>query len=222
MAFPFAEIGRSVGVAQVAVACVWYEPFFVLLKEFAVFVRCHHGRALLLEDDAQVADLSVVHAFVVYLRQCVQFLAQFLHLLSQSLVFDLRQCREVGILRMQGEDADAGVRIGVGPCVCGRRVIDRQNLEYALAHASHPVYHLLQVAEVAHSETRCRAEREHRHERSGTFQVVAAEISLCKVIDNDLAVGHVHQLNSAVVARFPAHLSAVAVADGCELELYRV
>ena len=78
-----------------------------------------------------------------------------------------RQLAQVGILRMQGKDADAAIGIAVGPGVGHGGVVDGQYLEHALARRGHQVGHGHEVAEVAHSETAIGTQGEHRDERAG-------------------------------------------------------
>ena len=119
MVGPLAEVCRAIFVAQIAILSVRHQPRFCLLKECLKLGRSHHSLAFLLIYYAQIFVLGVVHALIVNLRQGVEFLAQGLKPFAFGLVGNRRQGVEVGILRMQREDAYAAVGIRVGPCVGG-------------------------------------------------------------------------------------------------------
>ena len=124
-------------------------------------------------------------------------------MLFQLFVFQFGQLCEVGILWMQGEDRYAAVGIRVCPCVCDGGVVDGQYLQHALPGERHPVYHLLQVAEVAHSEACLRAQREYRHERSGHSGGINGEVGRWQTVHGHLSPLHLRHLYGAVHAALP-------------------
>ena len=153
VAGPCLEVGGAVGVAQIAVLCVRHEPVFVVGEEVFECRRLHGAVGTLAEYRVQILVLGAVHTLVVNLWQCVQFLAQVFHAAAFRLVVDWRELPQVGILRVKGEDAYAGIGVTVGPCVCGRGVVYGQYLQDPLPGFGYPVHHALQIAEVSHAET---------------------------------------------------------------------
>ena len=194
----------------------------VLLHELLESVCLHCLFAFLLEYDAQVFRLCVVHALVVNLFQRIEFFAQRLVVLGFLLVLDGRQLPQVGKLWMQGEDADCRIRIGVGPCVCGRGVVDRQDLQHLLVGLSNPVYHHLQVAEVAHSEASLRAQREHGNQGSGELRVINLEERLVHLVYAYLALFHLRQRQLPVEAGLPQSVALVIGGDEFQFGLFPV
>ena len=67
-------------------------------------------------------------------------------------------------------------------------VVDRQDLHGFLMGGGCPVYHALQVAEVAHTETLLRAEGEYGYGYAGTFPGRKAEVDVT-VADGQCFVG---------------------------------
>ena len=175
---PLAERRRAIDVPIVAEGCIGHQPVLVLSKECLKLVTAHQRSALLLIEQSQILHLGLVHALVIYLWQRVQFLAQCLKLGKTALVGQLGHIVQIHILRMQGVDADAVIWIRVGPRVTYVGVVDWQHLQHALTGLCHPVHHLLQVAEVAYSETLVAPEREYRYHRAGHSAVGYREISL--------------------------------------------
>ena len=104
---------------------VWNQPILVLLKELLECGRLHHLCAFLSVDGSQIVHLSVVHTFIVYLWQGVQCFLQSLIFFAQFLVLQLWQLSQVGILWMQGIDADRVVRIRILPGMGNVGIIDR-------------------------------------------------------------------------------------------------
>ena len=149
---PLREFGRTILLAQIAILGVRHEPRLRLVEELLEAGRRQHLAAFLAVQYVEVFCLGVVDAFVVDLRQGVELLAQGFKPFALFLVTDCGQGVKVGVLRMQREDAYAAVRIRVGPGVRGGGVVDGQQLQHALLCQGNPVDHLLQVAEVAHTE----------------------------------------------------------------------
>ena len=108
---PLCEVGRTVGVAQVAVLGVGHEPLAVVGEELLEAHSGERGLALLGKQFAQEAQLALVHALIVYLGQGVELLAQLLIVALPVLIVQGGQLPQVGILRMQGEDADTAIGI---------------------------------------------------------------------------------------------------------------
>ena len=67
---------------------------------------------------------------------------------------------------------------------CG--VVDRKELEDALACSCSPVHHLLEIIELTHSEVVLCTEREHRNRSAGTLPITAAEAYLDICLNHDL------------------------------------
>ncbi len=217
---PLREVGCAVLVAKRAELGVRHEPVLVLLEELAVGVGAKRLGAFLFVKRLEVGELSVVDALVVNLRQGIELTALLLELLPQFGVLQFGQCAEVGILRMEGEDADAAIGIGVGPSVGGGGVVDGQHLQHMLTSEGDVVDEALHVAEVAHAERVFAAQGENRHKGAGHAGVVDGEESLVEVVDHHFAAVEDGQLDGAVVAALPDDILAVVVADGHELKLH--
>ena len=108
---PRPERGRAIHVAVVAEGGVRHEPLLVGLEELCKRAPLHHCLALFGIEFAQIGQLGVVHPFVVNLRQGVELGAQLLIVLAPCLVGERRQLPQVGVLRVQGIDAYAVVRV---------------------------------------------------------------------------------------------------------------
>ena len=117
-----------------------------------------HSSPLLCKDLTQIVQFSSKHPLVVDLRQSVQFLTQGLESLTFGLILESRQLTEVGILRMEGVDADAVVGIAVLPGMCHIGIGDRQHLQDALFGLRTPVDHHFQITKVTHAKTTLAAE----------------------------------------------------------------
>ena len=224
MVRPLREVGSTIGITQVAILCIRNEPLLGFLEECLELSRSQHILPFLVEDDVQILRLGIVDTLVVDLRQSVEFLTESLKLLALSLIGNRRQLSQVGVLRVESEDRDTAVRIAVGPCMCNRRVVDRQNLQHALMSLCDEVDHLLQIAEVAHAEAVLAPQREHRHLRSGKLQRIDIESCLRQAIDNDIAVLDVNKVDDTVVACLPQRLivEPLVTDEELELNLFRV
>ena len=152
MAGPSVEVGCAVCVAQIAVLCVWHEPVFVVAEELLEGCRTHGALALLLIHEVHVLLLGAYHTFVVYSRECVEFLSKRFKLCLLLCVCQRRQLSEVGIYRIERKDADARIWIGVGPSARGGSIVDGQKLQHSLTGVCHEVDHCSKVAEVAYAE----------------------------------------------------------------------
>ena len=135
-----------------AEGCIRHEPLLVLLEELLEGFALHRLTAFLGIELAQIGHLRIVHALIVDLRQGVELLLQGVIVGLALLVLQLWQLTEVGILWMEGIDADGVVGIAVLPGERHVRIVDGQYLKHALSGLGTPVDHLLQVAEVAHAE----------------------------------------------------------------------
>ena len=97
---PSREVSCPELVSHAAVLCVRNEPALRFGKECLEGFAFKHLAAFLFKEQPEVFRLRIVHTLIVNLRQCVEFLAQCLELLTLLFVFQCRQCVEVGILRM--------------------------------------------------------------------------------------------------------------------------
>ena len=163
MVRPLRVVSSTVLVTQEAVLCVGHEPLLGLLEEPFVFGGGHHLLSFLGEEQSQVLAFGFVHAFVVDLRQCVQFFPQLLIFMTFLLITQWRQSLKVDILRMEREDTDTAIRVAVGPGMGDGGIIDRQDLQHTLFGSRHPVDHLHQVTEVADTEALFAPQGEHRY-----------------------------------------------------------
>ena len=72
--WPFREGGGTKFVAIIAELCIRLQPLLVFLEEFLVRGSAADGRPFLSKQHLQILCLGIDHAFVVNLRQSVQFL----------------------------------------------------------------------------------------------------------------------------------------------------
>ena len=163
---PLVEVGRAISVAQHAVSGIGFKPCLVGFKKLLVCTSSAHIAPFLPEQFAQIPLLGLVHTFIVYLRQGIEFPAQCFVVGGTVGIGQRGQLSQVGILRMQGIDADAVVGIRVLPCAGDGGIIDGEHLQHALPSHGHPIHKLLQIAKIAHSKTALRAQREHGNHRS--------------------------------------------------------
>ena len=152
MVGPLREVGGAILVAQCCILSIGHEPLLGLVEELVEFLRTHHLFAFLGEEQMEIFEFGIVDTFIVDLLQTIELNAQFLEAVALLGVLQLWQLCEVDIHRMQSKHTDATIRIGVGPRVSDRGVVDRQNLQYALPGLVDIVDHLLQVAEVTDAE----------------------------------------------------------------------
>ena len=216
---PLRETCRAVLVAKHTILCIRHKPLPCLGKEILESLAVQHLAAFLCKEQTQIIYLGAVYLFVVNLRQDIELLAKGFEVVALFGIRQRGQLTQVGILGMDGKDADAAVRVRVGPCVCGGGIVDGQYLQHALAGTANKVDHPLEVAEVAHAKATLRPKREHGHERSGQTNIVKREESLVKTVHNHLALLHLRKLYSAVVARFPERSRLVLGVEGDKLKL---
>ena len=74
---------------------------------------------------------------------------------------------EAQVKRVQGEDADRRIRIGIHPVVCGSGVIDRQDLDEFQTDPARPVGQRLEVREFAHPQAAVAAQGKNRNGHPG-------------------------------------------------------
>ena len=215
---PLTEVGSAVGVSVDAELGIGLEPRLVLFEEFLIIRTTAQGGPLLLEEFVQIVHLGRRHALIVYLRQCVELVAQRLVVAAALGILEGRQLAKVHILRMEGVDADAIIGIAVLPRVGDAGVIDGQHLDDAQPHLIGPVDHQLKVAKVAHAKAALRAQREDGNHHAGPLPWVDGEESLWQFVDHHLAVGHLLALETAVSALFP-YRRHITTADDDKLEL---
>ena len=116
-----------------------------------------------LEGFFQKAIFFFVNPFIINDRKSIElFLEDFISLVG--LDPGVRQMYEQ---RMQGECRVGVVRVGIRPCSCHRGVVDRQELDDALACERGPVNQFLEILELAHAEACLAAEGEHRDGSAG-------------------------------------------------------
>ena len=164
---PLREISRAILVAQVRILSVRHKPLFCLLEERLELGTLHHLFTFLMEDLVQIVDFEIVYLLIINLRKSIQLLSRLLSLGTLLGILQLRQRMEVGILRMDGEDADAAIWIRIGPSMGDGGVVDRQELQNLLSSLCHQVDHTLEVTEVTDACALLASEREDRHECTG-------------------------------------------------------
>src|SRR3712207_4547704 len=110
---PAAEIGRAMHVTQVTVLRIRNQPLLRFLEEGLESSSLHHLLTFLSEELFQVSGLGIVDLLVVDLLQSVELLAQSLEVIALLGVLQSGQPGQINVLRMEREDTDATVRIGV-------------------------------------------------------------------------------------------------------------
>ena len=201
---------------------IGHEPVFLFLKELFVLGGTHGLGSFLGEEQLQILCLGIVYAFVVNLRQSVQFLPKNFKFSRLFRILQCRQGRKVGILRMESEDTDAGIGIAVGPCMGIGGIIDGQYLQQSLTATRHPVHHLLQVTKVTHTETRLAAQGEHGHQRTGYLLTVDGEQGLGQFINHHVTRFKRRQLYATVLTTFPDGGHVFFLVEHHKLKLHHV
>ena len=103
--------------------------------------------------------------------------------------------------------------------MCGRGVIDRQNLQNSLTSPCHPVHHLSQVSKVAHSKAFLRTKGEYRHERTGKTPWSDVEIGISQTVCPHLTGTAQTRAEHSVVALFPEKYAFVGIIHSHKLKL---
>ena len=163
------------GVAQVGEGGIGHEPVFVVVhegEEVGVGEDCF---SFLLVGEAEVVHLELYDGFVVYLGESVELLLLHHELLHGEAVIEAREGVDVAVEGMEGEDGDGVVGVGVFPVSVHHGVVDGQYLDGVHACLDGPLYHGLEVAEVAHSVALGGAEGEDGDDNSCCLPAVAAE-----------------------------------------------
>ncbi len=187
------------------------------LEECFEFLKAECLGAFLGEEFAEIFDFAVVHALVVYLRECVELggqVAVVLHALGVGKHAHFLKAQEH---RMERESRVGIVGIRVGPRVGHRRIVDRQKLEHGLSGGFGPVYHGDEVIEVAYTEVGLGAEREHGDGRAGAFPKVEG-IDEAHAREHGGSVSEGSDAEGTVLSAFP-HFDIAFVVDDEELEL---
>src|SRR5574344_253992 len=177
MVGPFRECRCTIFVSIETVGSIRHEPLLVGAEERFERLSFHHRCTILHEKVGEVCPFDAVHSLIINLRQSVKFFLQLGILVYQFLVFQLRQRRKVGILWMQGINADAVIRIRICPRMRYSGVVYRQKLKNTLTCHGHPVYHLLQITEITHAETCLTSYREQWYDSACALPLINWERS---------------------------------------------
>ena len=94
---------------------------------------------------------------------------------------------------------------------CG--VVDRKELENALACLCSPVHHLLEIIELTYSEVILAAEREHRDRRAGSSPCPSLEVHLEVCLNHELILLRKRREPSVLAALPSQRLERVLVCD---------
>ena len=78
---PLGEFCSTIEVTIVAEGCIGLQPMLVVFAELLEGCPTAHRFPFLVEQQVQIFHLRLEHAFIVYLRQCVQLFLQFLEFL---------------------------------------------------------------------------------------------------------------------------------------------
>ena len=200
---PLREGGGTVFISIEAEAGIGLQPLAVVIDELLIGSTTFDGGTLLLEDSLQITHLGLHHAFIVYLWQGIQFLAQRFVLRFQSLILQGWQLTQIGILRMQGIDADRVVGIRVLPGMSDSSIVDRQYLQHVLTRLGTPVYNHPQVAEVSYAEAPLTTQREDGNHSTSTLPQRDTEPRLLHLDDHHLANLHIGFHQYAILAILP-------------------
>ena len=197
---PEAEVRRAVFIALTAEVGVGFEPVRLFCTKFLKAFLAHHAAANLVEQVVEETAFELHHRLVVHRRLCVEPQAA---LRVSGIGFGVLPFARVYIYRMQGEDRDAVVRIGVAPSAARCGVVDGQELHGLHAGRGGPKHKRAQVAKVADAETARRAQREYGYHHAcpapggeGDARRVVARYDRCP------RLGFKRQ-ETAVVAFFP-------------------
>ena len=207
---PLAEGGGAVEVAIVAECGVGHEPVFIGIEEgFECFAFQNFG-TFLLKHLTQIASLGGIHAFVIDLRQGVEFALQGGVIVHALFICQCRKLAQVGVLRMQGVDADAIVGIRILPGVGDGGVVDGEHLQGTLTGGCHPVDHLFQVAEIAHAKATLAAKREDGHHGACHTPRRNGKARFFQFIYHGVAFLQLGEHDGAIAGFFPKHILGIA------------
>ena len=163
---PPAAVSGMETVAEHRPRRIGAEPVFVALHKLLVFGRLAGIASLLGIDLAEIGVLEAVDSFVVDLGESVEARRLGGIPLAVLLVLYSADGFETHIHRMESESGVGAVGVGVGPSAGLGGVVDREHLHYLLACEHTPVYHLLQIVEIAYAVVFVGAEREHGNRRA--------------------------------------------------------
>ena len=208
---PVAECGSAVKVAVVAECRIRHEPVFIVVEECLKRLGAHHLCAVLLKELTQIASLGGIHSLIVDLRERVEFVLECGVIARTLFVLKLWKLANIDEHWVQRIDADALVGIGVQPCVGDGCIIDREHLKRTLTGGNHPVDHLFEVAEVAHTKTAFAAERENRYHGTSHTPIGQVEFRFVELVNHSVALLQLRQHHGAVVAFFPHHFGGVGL-----------
>ena len=149
---------------------------------------------------AEHLELYPVDLDIIYLIQRIEFVLK-----GKIFIIHLDSCRrEMYILRMQSESRIRIIRVRVLPGSRHRRIIDRQELDYALTGLYSPIHHFLQVIELAYSEVIFRPQREYRDCGTCSLPFPAVEMRLDRCLDGETTIRY-GNIELPVVAVLPCN-----------------
>ncbi len=165
---PATEIGCTVPVAQGAEGGIGPQPRLVAAEKLDELLRSQRSGTLFGEQLLQIGGLRGVDPLVIHLRKGVELLAQLSVFRHGPLVGEASHSLQPQELRMERIGRIGVVGIGVLPGSGHRGVVDRQDLNHLESGRPGPVYHLLQIVELAHAEALLRPERKDRNGYAGS------------------------------------------------------
>ena len=168
---------------------VCLQPPLILADKVLEVLRCHHTFTLFGKEFVEVFVLHPIHSLVVAIRQCVQFLTAALKLRHPGFRLQLSGSLQVNVVWMQGKSTHDVVGERVVPVSVGSGIVYGQQLYHPHTSLYSPVNESLQVAEVAHSITVFRAQREYRHSHSGSTPSLFGQSQMSSVEHYHLSVG---------------------------------
>ena len=213
---PLFEVGGAELVAQNAECGIRHKPTLVGVIEFLVVITLYYLLAILSPHVAQVTEFELVDTLIIDLRKLVELLALLLVFTHFLNILECGKLLDINIHGVQSVNRDAVVRITVGPRLGDGGVVDWKHLQGTLACAFHPVDHLFEVTEVAHTTTLLTAQREDWNHCAGDAPCGQWECCLGQFVAHNFACGKARHLNASVVALFPA--GTALVVDGDKLE----
>ena len=204
---PLAEIRRAEFVAQAAERRVWHQPVTAGFEEFFILGAAKRLHLLAGENLPQEAPLHLHHRFVIHLGERVQAKAFSFEGFELGAVLFGNHAGEIQVKRMQRERGDRGVRIGIGPGVRRRGVVDWKNLDQFQSRLIAPIHEQFQIGEFSNAKTSTTPQTENRNRHARAAPRLGWQTHEA-VAHNYLTLGHRTFGQSTVLAIFVAEESS--------------
>ena len=210
---PEGIVGGMVFIAQRAPHGVGTQPVAVALCKAAVFLALERSGTILGENLAQVFNFGTYDSLIVDGVKCIEMASEHSVMISTLLVGEHADSLRTQKHRMQGEDRVGAIGIGVDPCAGLYGVVDGEHLQHLLPGQHTPVYHLLDIQEIADAEVLLRADGEYRDGGAGGLPVVAVG-GEAHAVDDDALCGRLrHDAEDTVGGILPLAHGAIFAED---------